>query len=425
MEKPIIQVEELSKSYQVAKGKARTDSLREALSNGAAAIGQRLRGLLTGQRQESSTQQEFWALRDVSFQVKRGEAVGVIGRNGAGKSTLLKVLSRITEPTAGRALLRGRVGSLLEVGTGFHTDLTGRENIYLNGSILGMGRREIQQKFDEIVSFAEVEQFLDTPVKRYSSGMYMRLAFSVAAHLQPEILIVDEVLAVGDLAFQKKCIGKMNDVTRQHRTILFVSHNMSVVRSLCTRGIVLDKGKVILDGSAHEAADAYTNASKVLSGIADAGLANRLDRTSGAVRFTSISLEDAAGRERTTFQCGETVRIRLSCKSHQEVSDLGLVLYIYSSRSRELITSVKTALSETKVPAGTEKMFTLVLPEVPLRPGEYSFYICLANKTGERVHDVIDDNVSLPQLCMTSNETDIHLVSGYFTVPSRLEMSNN
>ena len=195
--------------------------------------------------------------RDVSFDVEAGEVVGIIGRNGAGKSTVLKILSRVTAPTSGLVRMRGRVGSLLEVGTGFHPELTGRENIYLNGSILGMRRRDITARLDEIVEFAEIEAFVDTPVKRYSSGMYVRLAFAVAAHLQPEILIVDEVLAVGDIAFQQKCLGKMKDVAEQGRTVLFVSHNMASVRSLCTRGILLTQGRVELDGGVDEAIRAY------------------------------------------------------------------------------------------------------------------------------------------------------------------------
>lgn len=201
--------------------------------------------------------EEFWALNDVSFEVKQGEILGIIGRNGAGKSTLLKVLSRITEPTKGRITLRGRVASLLEVGTGFHPELSGRENIFLNGAILGMTRREIKAKFDEIVDFAGVEKFLDTPVKRYSSGMYVRLAFSVAAHLEPEILVVDEVLAVGDAEFQKKCMGKMQDVTSQGRTVLFVSHNMSAIKALCKTGVFLQDGKVLANGEVNEVAAIY------------------------------------------------------------------------------------------------------------------------------------------------------------------------
>ena len=250
-----IRVENVSKRYRIGvRDTHRT--LREALVNATKRPFQRAQALLCASngRQPEET---FWALRDVSFEVKQGEVLGIIGRNGAGKSTLLKLLSRITEPTEGRIEGYGRVGSLLEVGTGFHPELTGRENIYLNGAILGMTRAEIQRKFDEIVAFAEIDQFLDTPVKRYSSGMYMRLAFAVAAHLEPEILIVDEVLAVGDSAFQKKCLGKMGDVAKEGRTVLFVSHNMAAIQSLCGRVIWLDRGRVVDEGSAGQVPSRY------------------------------------------------------------------------------------------------------------------------------------------------------------------------
>jgi lipopolysaccharide transport system ATP-binding protein len=245
MSDTIIQVENLGKKYIIGHQResgARYTALRDVIADGTRSLLQRI------QNPKSKIQnhtEEFWALKDVSFEIKRGEAVGIIGRNGAGKSTLLKILSRITEPTTGRISIQGRVASLLEVGTGFHPELTGRENIYLNGAILGMSKAEIKRKFDEIVDFAEIEKFLDTPVKRYSSGMYVRLAFAVAAHLEPEILVVDEVLAVGDSAFQKKCLGKMKDVsTQEGRTVLFVSHQMSMISSLCTKAILLESGKV-------------------------------------------------------------------------------------------------------------------------------------------------------------------------------------
>ncbi len=248
---PAIEVSGLSKRYVIER-ESRHDSLRDTLHHSARKLWRRLRWGTGFEREE------FWALRDVSFSIQPGEVVGIIGRNGAGKSTLLKILSRITEPTAGQITLRGRVASLLEVGTGFHPDLSGRENIYLNGAILGMQRAEIRAKFDEIVAFAEVERFLDTPVKRYSSGMYVRLAFAVAAHLEPEILIVDEVLAVGDAQFQKKCLGKIEDVARnQGRTVLFVSHNMAAVQSLCQRAIFLRGGTLFYDAPVAVALQAY------------------------------------------------------------------------------------------------------------------------------------------------------------------------
>ena len=248
--KPIISARKVSKEYRIGERDA-YGTLRDTLASAVSAPFRRLSGNGRG------AAETIWALRDVSFEVAAGEAVGIIGRNGAGKSTLLKVLSRITEPTSGRIDLYGRVGSLLEVGTGFHPELTGRENIYLNGAILGMQRAEIENKFDEIVSFAEIERFLDTPVKRYSSGMYMRLAFAVAAHLEPEILVVDEVLAVGDAQFQKKCLGKMGEVARAGRTVLFVSHNMMAVQNLCRRAIWLDGGEIVGSGESGQVVADY------------------------------------------------------------------------------------------------------------------------------------------------------------------------
>src|SRR3989454_186577 len=251
----VIRAEGLSKQYRIGAPRAPYETPRESLTRALAAPFRRPSEPLGGARGPASDC--FWALRDVSFEVRQGEALGVIGRNGAGKSTLLKILSRITEPTTGSVVLDGRVGSLLEVGTGFHSELTGRENVFLNGAILGMRKAEIQQKFDEIVSFAEVERFLDTPVKHYSTGMYLRLAFAVAAHLEPEIILVDEVLAVGDAAFQKKCLGKMGDITEQGRTGLFVSHNMGAVASLCQTGLVLDAGRIRFVGPVTEAVELY------------------------------------------------------------------------------------------------------------------------------------------------------------------------
>jgi lipopolysaccharide transport system ATP-binding protein len=253
-----ITAEGLGKTYLIRHQTGRSYlALRDVLAERARRAGQRVIHPRGGSASTDPSREEFWALQDVSFTIKPGERVGIIGRNGAGKSTLLKILSRITDPSAGRLGIRGRVASLLEVGTGFHPELTGRENIYLNGAVLGMSRVDIKRKFDEIVAFAEVEQFLDTPVKRYSSGMYVRLAFAVAAHLEPEILIVDEVLAVGDASFQKKCLGKMEDVGREGRTVIFVSHNMAAITRLCERGILLDKGHAMADGPAHQIAGSY------------------------------------------------------------------------------------------------------------------------------------------------------------------------
>jgi lipopolysaccharide transport system ATP-binding protein len=248
----IIRVEDLGKRYRLRQRQTRGSyvTLREV-------VAERFKGLFRNRRPGLAQQEDFWAIQNVSFEIKKGEVVGIIGRNGAGKSTLLKILSRITAPSAGRVRLRGRVASLLEVGTGFHPELTGRENIFLNGSILGMNRSEIRRKFDEIVAFSEIEKFLDTPVKRYSSGMYVRLAFAVAAHLEPEILVVDEVLAVGDAEFQRKCLGKMQDVATTGRTVLFVSHNLQAVSLLCSHAILLRNGSLVYDGGVKEAIDLY------------------------------------------------------------------------------------------------------------------------------------------------------------------------
>ncbi len=252
-----VNVDNIGKKFEIGAARSSNDTLRDALVNVIKSPLKRLQG------NAQSNTDDFWALRNISFDVKHGEVIGLVGRNGAGKSTLLKILSRITEPTEGRAVINGRIGSLLEVGTGFHPELTGRENIFLNGAILGMRRTEITRKFDEIVAFAEIEKFLDTPVKRYSSGMYVRLAFAVAAHLEPEILLVDEVLAVGDAAFQKKCLGKMSDVAGEGRTVLFVSHNMTAVQSLCHRAVWLEGGGVREIGSAQKIVQGYLQTAAV------------------------------------------------------------------------------------------------------------------------------------------------------------------
>src|SRR5665647_232486 len=253
MSHPALRTVGLGKMYHIGREREKYRTLRDSLVSAAMRPIERMRhpGAAT------HTSEDLWALREVDLEVNRGEVLGIIGRNGAGKSTLLKILSRITEPTEGRVVLRGRVSSLLEVGTGFHNELTGRENIFLNGAILGMTQREIRKKFDEIVAFAGVDRFLDTPVKRYSSGMYVRLAFAVAAHLEPDILVVDEVLAVGDAEFQKKCLGKMESIVGQGRTILFVSHNMGAIRKLCNRGILLENGRLVEDGTAEQVANTY------------------------------------------------------------------------------------------------------------------------------------------------------------------------
>lgn len=281
-----IRVDRLSKSYHIGQLQAYHTVREHLVSMGRQLPAQLLRSF--ARKRPDAHDTLFWALKDVSFEIRQGEIVGIIGRNGAGKSTLLKILSKITLPTSGRVERYGRVGSLLEVGTGFHPELTGRENVYLNGAILGMKKVEIARKFDEIVAFAEVEKFLDTPVKHYSSGMYVRLAFAVAAHLEPEILIVDEVLAVGDTAFQQKCLGKMNDVARGGRTVLLVSHNIGLVQALCDRAIVLQHGSVLVDDAAGRAVAAYL---RRLESLASQDLATRAERSGkGHIRLTGVKI---------------------------------------------------------------------------------------------------------------------------------------
>ena len=282
----VIRVSGLSKEYVLGAKKEAYETLRESLTGSIKAPFRAARSVLRGQARAKLETGRFWALKDVSFEVRPGEVIGLIGRNGAGKSTLLKILSRITEPTSGWAEIRGRVGSLLEVGTGFHPELTGRENIYLNGTILGMRRHEITRHFDEIVAFAEVAEFVDTPVKFYSSGMYLRLAFGVAAHLNPEILLVDEVLAVGDATFQTKCLKKMGDVAQGGRTVLFVSHNMAAIERLCQRGIVITEGQITFNGPAKEGIARYLASTSVTSGGELSGDEKRPGR--GRLRFTRL-----------------------------------------------------------------------------------------------------------------------------------------
>jgi lipopolysaccharide transport system ATP-binding protein len=313
-----IRVESLGKQYRIGK-RERYKTLRDTLTDTASAPFRWARSMVSASaRAEATTTSElFWALKDVSFEVPQGSVVGVIGRNGAGKSTLLKVLSRITEPTEGCVEIHGRVGSLLEVGTGFHPELTGRENVFLNGAILGMRRAEITSKFDEIVAFAEVDKFIDTPVKHYSSGMYMRLAFAVAAHLDPEILVIDEVLAVGDAQFQKKCLGKMGDVAKQGRTVLFVSHNLPVIQALCSEVVVLNSGRVQVTGSTGDGIQAYMDVDAQKLSL------TRAPRADAAATVTGVHIESVEAREQTKIrvQCELYAISQMTCSMEVKLFD--------------------------------------------------------------------------------------------------------
>jgi lipopolysaccharide transport system ATP-binding protein len=322
----VICVNDLSKRFRIGtarQGRSPYRTLRESLTDAAVAAGRRVGRLFHRKAAEAAGQsRDFWALKNVSFRVEPGEVLGVVGHNGAGKSTLLKVLSRITRPTAGEVRLRGRVGSLLEVGTGFHPELTGRENIFLNGSILGMAHQEVRRKFDQIVEFAEIGEFLDTPVKRYSSGMYTRLAFAVASHLEPDILVVDEVLVVGDAQFQQKCLGKMGQVSRSGRTVLFVSHSMTAIKALCTRAVLLEKGRVALNGDVDEVVNRYLSAGTDMAstGVIPEDAPRHCD-ASGEARFRSVRVTDLSGEPVTQLYFGQAFRVRFVCDVLKELPD--------------------------------------------------------------------------------------------------------
>ena len=369
MSRPIIEVENVSKLYKLGQFNART--LREE----AERLLWRLRG---GHANGGSPEaREFWALSDVSFSVQRGEVIGIIGRNGAGKSTLLKILSRVTEPTSGQIRVRGRVASLLEVGTGFHPELTGRENIFLNGAILGMTRADIKRKFDEIVAFAEVEKFLDTPVKRYSSGMYVRLAFAVAAHLEPEILVVDEVLAVGDAEFQKKCLGKIGEVAGCGRTVLFVSHNMAAVQTLCEKSILMRNGRSSEIGSTGDIVALYlaTNAGEV---VTDGDLSGLRRCGEGNVRFRHLEFFDRNGLPLASPRTGEELNIVLKFDgSRTERRSARIGIDFYDVRENLLFICANEMSHNEGFLIGAGDKIACRIPRLPLSAGRYKIGLYL------------------------------------------------
>ncbi|WP_448573027.1 ABC transporter ATP-binding protein [Trichothermofontia sp.] len=363
MSDTVIRVENLGKRYLLKhqqQGRSRYVALRDVIADGVKSMGQRL--LHPKQQKPSRTREEFWALKDVSFEVKRGEVVGIIGRNGAGKSTLLKLLSRITEPTTGRISIKGRVGSLLEVGTGFHPELTGRENIVLNGAILGMTRTEINSKFDEIVDFAEISQFLDTPVKHYSSGMYVKLAFAVAAHLEPEILVVDEVLAVGDAAFQKKCVGKMEESAQEGgKTILFVSHNMPIVKKLCKQSILIEQGKIDLIDSTDNVIQKY------FEGFYKQTSSMICQYTTPLVSFEVFNYNNSP-----IISTGDDVKIDIQLDS--EFPDLRFIIGVY--KQGVIIADIDYSQSPLLLKRKSSKIEVLIR-KISLVPGTYSLNLIL------------------------------------------------
>ncbi len=363
-------LENVSKMYRV--GRLNTDpTLRESLANAASRPAQALISRISrlrGHAPRVTSKKAFWALKDISFEVRQGEVLGIIGHNGAGKSTLLKILCRITSPTAGRIEMYGHVGSLLEVGTGFHPELTGRENVYLNGAILGMSRKEITRKFDEIVAFSEIERFLDTPVKRYSSGMYVRLAFAVAAHLEPEILLIDEVLAVGDTAFQKKCLGKMDSVARQGRTVLFVSHNLGAIRALCSRTIMLRGGRIFADGDTAAVVSKYLG---TLEEAASVDLIDRRQRTgAGHMRFKMIEISSVDEEHSSILATGKRARFAFQVTDVQPGMSCSFTIYDEYGHPVTFFDSAMEGPEDLRHPGGNGQ-FVCEVEDLLLLPGRY------------------------------------------------------
>lgn len=391
MSKSVISVENLSKAYRIGLKEEVPDTIMGAMKGILRAPfrnARRLRRLNTNiaTQEDSDTEETLWALKDVSFEVNQGDVLGIIGRNGAGKSTLLKVLSRITEPTSGRAVIRGRVSSLLEVGTGFHPELTGRDNIYMNGTILGMRKKEIDRKFDEIVDFSGVEKFLDTPCKRYSSGMQVRLAFAVAAHLEPEILVIDEVLAVGDAEFQQKCLGKMQDVAKRGRTVLFVSHNMQAVRSLCSRAISLRQGMVISEGLADDIVNEYlANSSTPKCTLWKASGVN------GEVALQILEIEIKLIGSQPHHQLQISVKLK-STRNHEKVF---LAVDFFDKAGDWIMQAIPTTKKFIEYsPAGCTISAVIDLP--PLIPGQYSVGVWLGpsfSHTTNEMREAVDFTV--------------------------------
>ncbi len=399
MTTPAILVNGITKSYRLGLRQQQFPTFRDAV---AGAIKAPLRRWREFGEARKDGEECLWALRGVSMEVQPGEVIGVIGRNGAGKSTLLKILRRITAPTDGYARMRGRVASLLEVGTGFHPELSGRENIYLNGVLMGMRRAEIRKRFDEIVAFAEVERFLDTPVKRYSSGMYVRLAFAVVAHLSAEILIVDEALAVGDAAFQKKCMGKMTQVAGEGATILFVSHNMRAIQNLCTRAFLLDRGRIIAQGDVADCVHDYL-ASGVSANDGDADLTDPAlpgRRGNGQARFTKVGLRTRDGMPASEFLFGQPMRVRLTIQSKQEISGVTMGFSFIASDGAEILgTAVHDAGIPSDLHEGEQTLECLVDP-MPLTPGQY--YVRAAIFRPGEIYDHIDEMIGFQVLSAAS-----------------------
>ena len=400
--KPAIRVQNLSKRYHLGAQSGHHWRLSDAMKGAARSTWNKVRALAaTG---PTSDENAYWAVKDVSFDVQPGEVVGLVGRNGAGKSTLLKLLSRITMPTSGRIEVRGRLGSLLEVGTGFHPELSGRENVYLNGSILGMTRREIAKKFDQIVEFSEIGKYLDTPVKHYSSGMYVRLAFAVAAHLEPDILIVDEVLAVGDATFQRRCIDRMTMLANQGRTILFVSHNMQLIPRFCQRAVYLQRGKVLEVGPADKVTQNYLD--KLLEDSRSGDLSNKPRVGDGRARFVQAGLYDNTGRPMSVFTSGDDMTIRVEVETALTIPDVTIAVAIQSLHGTRVVSgwSREAGFPVSLTPG--KQSFQCKLRNVNIRPGQTVLVNLLLGTDLGAVIDEVDSAVVVDVL---GDERHLHL----------------
>lgn len=397
----IIEVNNIGKKYEIRQERGRYIALRDVL---AGILSSPLRFLKNKAKQVAGleSKEEFWALKDVNFSVNKGEVIGIVGRNGAGKSTLLKILSQITPPTTGEIKIHGTVGSLLEVGTGFHPELTGRENIFLNGAILGMKKSEIAQKFDEIVAFAEVEQFLDTPVKYYSSGMYVRLAFSVAAHMEPDILIVDEVLAVGDADFQKKCLGKMKDITQKEgRTILFVSHNIQAIQQLCEKSLLLEKGKVVMFDATEHIIDRYLNKTKESNAVSEFNTQNGKD-----IRVSKITLLSEKGLPSARIPISEDFSIEVTFKVMRDVTGVIITLNFYHQGEVVLVSSYSDQMKKLSDFKEGEHTVKIKVPKFLFNVGNYHFDLVIDKVFVEKLD--LKNNISFEIQDIKNPKTEIY-----------------
>jgi len=423
----VLRAEDISKVFRLGDvgAKTITEDIRAVWNKLINKQNPYLLNASTNNRETKSDNDFVWALKDINFEVKQGEILGLIGKNGAGKSTLLKILSRTTAPTTGSIKIKGKIASLLEVGTGFHPDLSGRDNIFLNGAILGMKKSEIKSKFDAIVDFAGVQRYIDTPVKRYSSGMYVRLAFAVAAHLEPDILIIDEVLAVGDQEFQNKCLGKMKDVSEQGRTVIFVSHNMGAVNDLCSRAILLNQGSMKLDGPTDKVIKAYVQQNMQININENYSIDDATSRRgTGEVRFIGVDTFNEQNTKTNEFYQNDIVQFKLKIKLIQPVKELMASIAFRSGKTRDIVTSTaKININTTNLKSGDIFTLDINFPKINLRPGVYETYYWLGSSNADTAYDVVD-NLMPPIVIGLHPDSKNIFTSGYFDDTFTFQQNN-